>query len=190
MTPIELTTIETTTLETPAGPLFVAVHEGDIVALTFRRELKPVLRYLERRFPGTRRMTTANPGGVVPVLRRWLAGDAAALATLRPRTIGTPFQETVWRALRRIPAGSTVTYAELARRIGRPTAVRAVAAANGANPVAVLIPCHRVIGSDGSLTGYAGGLECKAWLLARESVRAAGSTGGAPRTRGDRALSR
>jgi methylated-DNA-[protein]-cysteine S-methyltransferase len=85
---------------------------------------------------------------------------------------GTDFQRTVWRALRQIPCGTTIFYGELARRIGRPAAVRAVGLANGANPVGVVVPCHRVIGSDGSLTGYGGGIERKRWLLAHERARA------------------
>jgi methylated-DNA-[protein]-cysteine S-methyltransferase len=84
---------------------------------------------------------------------------------------GTPFQLAVWNALLEIPYGDTVTYAELARRIGKPSAVRAVGAANGANPIPVIIPCHRVIGSNGTLTGYGGGIERKQWLLALEGRR-------------------
>jgi AraC family transcriptional regulator of adaptative response/methylated-DNA-[protein]-cysteine methyltransferase len=83
---------------------------------------------------------------------------------------GTDFQKSVWRALREIPVGATVTYSELARRIGRPDSVRAVAAACGANPIAVIVPCHRVIGKDGSLTGYAWGIEKKRMLLEREKA--------------------
>lgn len=86
---------------------------------------------------------------------------------------GTDFQKSVWRALREIPVGATVTYSELARRIGRPESVRAVAAACGANPIAVIVPCHRVIGKDGSLTGYAWGIEKKRMLLEREKARRA-----------------
>ena len=82
--------------------------------------------------------------------------------------VGTDFQKTVWRALLEIPAGTTTTYGALAARIGRPTAVRAVGLANGANPVSLVIPCHRVIGAGGSLTGYGGGLERKRWQLAHE----------------------
>ena len=81
---------------------------------------------------------------------------------------GTPFQQRVWRELVRIPFGTTITYAELARRIGQPTASRAVGHANGRNPISILVPCHRVIGADGKLTGYAGGVEKKQWLLAWE----------------------
>lgn len=85
---------------------------------------------------------------------------------------GTPFQREVWRALCTIPYGATVSYGDIARRIGRPSAVRAVGAANGRNPIAILIPCHRVIGSDGTLTGYAGGLPRKQALLALEQRNA------------------
>ena len=84
---------------------------------------------------------------------------------------GTPFQLAVWNALLQIPYGDTITYAELARRIGKPSAIRAVGAANGANPIPVIIPCHRVIGSNGTLTGYGGGIERKQWLLALEGRR-------------------
>jgi methylated-DNA-[protein]-cysteine S-methyltransferase len=81
---------------------------------------------------------------------------------------GTPFQRGVWRELARIPFGTTITYAELARRIGRPTASRAVGHANGRNPISILVPCHRVVGAGGQLTGYAGGVDKKRWLLERE----------------------
>ena len=81
---------------------------------------------------------------------------------------GTPFQKRVWDALRQVPAGKTATYAEIAVLIGSPAAVRAVGAANGANPVAVVVPCHRIIGSNGTLTGYGGGLKRKEWLLRHE----------------------
>ena len=87
------------------------------------------------------------------------------------RASGTPFQLEVWRALQDIPFGETVSYGELATRIGRPTAARAVGRANGLNPLAIVLPCHRVIGADGTLTGYAGSLEMKATLLAIESPR-------------------
>jgi methylated-DNA-[protein]-cysteine S-methyltransferase len=84
------------------------------------------------------------------------------------RLAGTRFQVEVWSALREIPYGQTIGYGELARRIGRPTAARAVGAANGHNPISIIVPCHRVIGGDGSLTGYGWGIECKAWLLGHE----------------------
>jgi len=110
------------------------------------------------------------------VLRRWLAAALSSVDTpTRPRRLplrlrGTEFQVRVWRALRQIPAGHTTSYADLARRIGQPSAVRAVANACGANPVAILVPCHRIVRSDGSLGGYRWGVERKRALLAAEAL--------------------
>ena len=105
-------------------------------------------------------------------LTEYFAGERTTFdLTLRPQ--GAPFQVRVWDALQRIPYGETASYGELAQRLGRPTAARAVGAANGRNPIAIVVPCHRVIGADGSLTGYAGGLECKRALLDLEVGRAA-----------------
>jgi methylated-DNA-[protein]-cysteine S-methyltransferase len=109
-----------------------------------------------------------DPGGLTAALKAYFGGDLAAIDPLPVETAGTPFQRAVWNALRRIPCGTTISYAELARRIGRPSAVRAVGLANGSNPVSIVVPCHRVIGSNGTLTGYGGGLERKRWLLAHE----------------------
>jgi len=111
-----------------------------------------------------------NPGGLSAALTRYFKGDLAAIDKLMTDTGGTDFQRKVWRELRRIPCGKTISYAELARRIGKPAAIRAAGLANGANPVSIVIPCHRVIGSDGSLTGYGGGLHRKEWLLSHENA--------------------
>ena len=109
-----------------------------------------------------------NPGGVTTALAAYFAGNLAAIDPLPVETAGTPFQRAVWKALRTIPCGTTVSYSELARRIGRQSAVRAVGFANGSNPVSIVVPCHRVVGSNGALTGYGGGLDRKRWLLAHE----------------------
>ena len=110
-----------------------------------------------------------NPGGVSEALAAYFGGELAAIDRLEVAfEKGTEFQLSVWRALREVPCGQTWSYGRLAHHIKRPTAVRAVGLANGANPVAVVVPCHRVIGSDGSLTGYGGGLPRKHWLLAHE----------------------
>jgi methylated-DNA-[protein]-cysteine S-methyltransferase len=107
---------------------------------------------------------------VAKQLAEYFSGKRTVFALdLAPR--GTPFQLAVWNALLEIPYGDTISYAELARRIGKPSAVRAVGAANGANPIPIIIPCHRVIGSNGTLTGYGGGIERKQWLLALEGRR-------------------
>ena len=112
----------------------------------------------------------ANPLEVRSVLAAYFAGDLTAIDTIPVETGGTPFQQEVWLALRTIPAGQTATYSQQAARIGRPNATRAVGRTNGLNPIAILLPCHRVIGANGALTGYAGGLERKAWLLRHEGV--------------------
>ena len=104
-------------------------------------------------------------------LEAYFAGDLTALDGLEVETAGTPFQRTVWAALRRIPAGRTLSYGALAAEIGKPKAVRAVGLANGSNPIGVVVPCHRVIGANGALTGYGGGLPRKRWLLEHEGAR-------------------
>jgi len=108
------------------------------------------------------------PRNVVDAIDAYFAGDLEALDRLEVHTGGTEFQRHVWAELRRIPAGTTTTYGRLAAAIGKEGASRAVGLANGSNPVCVVVPCHRVIGSDGSLTGFGGGLERKRWLLEHE----------------------
>ena len=100
----------------------------------------------------------------------YFAGELTALDDIPVATAGTPFQRAVWQALRKIRPGTTMSYGGLAQLLGCPKAVRAVGLANGANPVSLIVPCHRVIGSDGSLTGYGGGIERKRWLLAHEGA--------------------
>jgi methylated-DNA-[protein]-cysteine S-methyltransferase len=109
-----------------------------------------------------------DPFGLTTRLAAYFAGDIHAIDDIPTATAGTAFQREVWRALRAIPAAETISYGRLAERIGRPRAVRAVGLANGSNPVGVVVPCHRVIGANGSLTGYGGGLHRKEWLLAHE----------------------
>ena len=110
------------------------------------------------------------PQALRDALTAYFAGEVGRIDAIPCATAGTPFQKAVWAALRTIPAGATWSYGGLAARIGRPTAVRAVGLANGSNPIGVVVPCHRVIGADGSLTGYGGGLERKRWLLAHEGA--------------------
>jgi methylated-DNA-[protein]-cysteine S-methyltransferase len=101
-------------------------------------------------------------------LEAYFAGELEAIDPLATNAPGTDFQRDVWRALRRIPTGQTLSYGALAAKIGRPAAVRAVGLANGANPIAIVVPCHRVIGANATLTGYGGGLDRKRWLLDHE----------------------
>ena len=101
-------------------------------------------------------------------LRAYFAGESAEIGALTLEMRGAPFERRVWDALKKIPAGTTTTYGAIARDVGSPDASRAVGMANGANPIAIIVPCHRVIGSNGTLTGYGGGLETKSWLLGHE----------------------
>ncbi len=110
----------------------------------------------------------AAPASVTRALDAYFDGDCGVLDKIRIATGGTPFQRAVWRALRTIKSGTTKSYGEIAASIGRPQASRAAGAANGANPIAIVVPCHRVIGANGALTGYGGGLPRKRWLLDHE----------------------
>lgn len=162
-------------LETPLGPLLAGANEAGIVLLEYtdRRMLEQNLDATQRRFrcavvPGEHRWLDQ----LRAELQQYFAGERRDFAVLvAPR--GTPFQEKVWQELRAIPHGQTISYHDLAQRIGQPTAQRAVARANGMNRICILIPCHRVIGRDGSLTGYGGGLWRKRLLLELEQKRPA-----------------
>jgi methylated-DNA-[protein]-cysteine S-methyltransferase len=157
------------TLDSPIGPLTAAERAGRVCLLHFGADGPAIDQMFDRWYPGEPRARQPLPA-IGSVLARYFAGEIGALDTLAVELNGTPFQKTTWQALRRIPAGTTISYAELAKRIGEPSAVRAVGSANGANPVAVIVPCHRVIGANGALTGYGGGLDRKQWLLAHEGV--------------------
>jgi methylated-DNA-[protein]-cysteine S-methyltransferase len=120
-------------------------------------------------------------------LAEYFAGERQQF-DLPLKLVGTPFQQRVWQELQQIPFGTTITYAELAGRIGKPAASRAVGNANGCNPVSIIVPCHRVIGSNGKLTGYAGGIDKKEWLLDWE-CRALAAQNPSKRTLGIRSVS-
>ena len=115
------------------------------------------------------------PAATRRALQRYFAGKLQAIDEIPVQTGGTPFQSNVWRALRTIRAGTTLSYGRMAHQLKCPLAVRAVGFANGSNPVSIVIPCHRLIGADGSLTGYGGGLERKRWLLEHEGVEVSAS---------------
>jgi methylated-DNA-[protein]-cysteine S-methyltransferase len=158
--------------ETPIGEMvIVADSDGNLRAVDWTDHTDRLLNLLRRHYGknGFTLEPAHNPGGLTEMLKSYFAGELAAIDALPTQTVGTPFQREVWRALREIPCGTTVSYGELARQIGRPNAVRAVGLANGSNPIGVVVPCHRVIGSTGSLTGYGGGIERKRWLLDHES---------------------
>jgi methylated-DNA-[protein]-cysteine S-methyltransferase len=162
-------------IDTPIGTALVVTDEAGVLRAFNWTDYEPaMLKWIARRYPKARLVEGEGP--LRPAFAAYFAGDVDAFAEVAWEGAGTAFQKTVWNALCAIPAGQTVSYAQLAARIGRPTAVRAVGLANGSNPVALIVPCHRVIGSNGSLTGYGGGLHRKRWLLEHEgvaSVRAA-----------------
>lgn len=160
-------------LSTPIGTLLAATDDqGRLRVLDWESHLGR-MHALMRRFygaDGARLVEAAAAGPVIDTLSAYFAGDLSVLDAIPVESPGTPFQREVWRALREIPAGETWSYARLAAHVGRPRAARAVGAANGVNPIGVVVPCHRVIGADGSLTGYGGGLDRKQWLLRHESA--------------------
>jgi methylated-DNA-[protein]-cysteine S-methyltransferase len=147
------------TLETPVGPVTIVGDDGAISEV----HLGPT--EVDRQW----RQDRAAVGDARDQLTAYFAGDLTTFS-LRLRPTGSPFQQAVWEQLRLIPYGEVTTYGEIARRLGRPSASRAVGAANGRNPIAIVVPCHRVIGADGTLTGYAGGMWRKEWLLSHEGV--------------------
>lgn len=160
--------IDIAVLATPIGAVTAAARGSLVCALFFRECVDDVRRACERWYPGETAVERADAGGLRGVLETYFGGRLDALDDVEVELNGTPFQRRVWTALRSIKAGETWSYRDLAVRIGAPAAVRAVGAANGANPVAIVVPCHRVIGSNGTLTGYGGGLEIKSWLLRHE----------------------
>ncbi len=159
-------------LATPIGEVVLLSDAGGMLrALDFADFDARMRRLLDRHY-GVGGWAIGPAGSTSEAARAvgaYFAGDLAAIDSLPTATGGTPFQRAVWAALRRVPRGDTVSYGEIAAMIERPSAVRAVGMANGANPVAIVVPCHRIIGRSGALTGYAGGVERKRWLLAHET---------------------
>jgi methylated-DNA-[protein]-cysteine S-methyltransferase len=158
-------------IETPTGRMRVVTDDQERLRAVDWDDCETRMHGLLRRYYGL----DATMLGDVPhrshaahALVAYFEGEFEAVADLTTEMKGTPFQRSVWSALRRIPAGRTMSYSALAAAIGQPRAVRAVGLANGANPIAIVVPCHRVIGANASLTGYGGGLHRKRWLLAHE----------------------
>ena len=159
----------------PIGTIqLVCDDAGRLRALDFDDHEARLARLLRLHYgDGYTASAARAPIAVREALDAFFAGAVGAIDAIAVETAGTEFQRRVWAALRRIPGGTTTSYGKLAAAIGRPNAVRAVGLANGANPIGIAVPCHRVIGADGSLTGYGGGLERKRWLLAHEARWAA-----------------
>lgn len=159
-------------LPSPLGELLIVADDsGRLRAIDWAEEER--LRDRLARSLGHGDFTLApqrNPAGLIAALEAYFAGDLAVIDALPVETGGTPFQRAVWAALRGIACGTTVSYGEIARRIGQPGAMRAVGLANNSNPIPIVVPCHRVIGANGTLVGYGGGLDRKRWLLNHEGA--------------------
>ena len=159
-------------MQSPIGEIFVGTDEAGALRIVDFSDYEARMRKLLDRQYGkgaaaleeSRKMSSA-----AHALARYFKGDLKAIEDVKTANGGTEFQRKVWKALRAIPAGRTTSYGALAKKLNMPDAPRAVGLANGANPIAIVVPCHRVIGSDGSLTGYGGGMKRKEWLLAHEA---------------------
>jgi methylated-DNA-[protein]-cysteine S-methyltransferase len=158
-------------LQTPIGTaLLVTDADGALRALDWENFESRMRELLRLQYGAPVLQTAPAPDPIRAALEGYFAGDLDGLKMIKWRVAGTPFQRKVWTALRTIPAGTTTSYGALAAQLDMPRAVRAVGLANGSNPISVVVPCHRVIGANGSLTGYGGGLERKRWLLQHEGV--------------------
>lgn len=161
--------VASATLESPIGPLWVAVGERGVSCITFDGDRAHGEAHVTRTIGDPVWTGRAGTEPLQHALASYFAGDVHAFDALDVDPRGTAFQRRVWLALRSIPPGAPISYGELATRVGRPAASRAVGAANGRNPIPLVLPCHRVIGANGSLTGFGGGLPRKAWLLEHEA---------------------
>jgi methylated-DNA-[protein]-cysteine S-methyltransferase len=163
-------TLSVDRIESPIGTIVIVASANAMVSLDFGDCADRMLSYLRMRYRDVELVPRDDPNGYSTRLRAYLAGDLHALDGVPVDAAGTEFQHRVWSALRTIPPGETRSYGDIAAEIGQPTAARAVGMANSRNPVAIVVPCHRVIGSNNKLTGYAGGLDRKRWLLAHEGM--------------------
>lgn len=166
-------------LQTPLGEACYLLNaEGCLLAFGWAKQHGRMARLLEGlagsegALPLAPDKLAPDKSGIRSRLQRYFEGDLCALGGIKTAARGTEFQRSVWGALRTIAVGETRTYGEIAKQIGNPAAVRAVGLANGANPISVVVPCHRVIGADGSLTGFGAGVERKRWLLEHEGAAA------------------
>lgn len=163
-------------LESPVGIVQVVSDGTHLRAVDFAGYEDRMQRLLTRHYERYTIHSAPQPCEAISRLKDYFAGDLPAIDDIPVATNGTAFQQAVWSALRTIPAGTTVSYGSIAARIGRPSACRAVGLANGSNPIGIVVPCHRVIGTNNSLTGYGGGMARKQWLLEHEGASVAKGT--------------
>ena len=154
----------------PLGMVTLVATDSALCALDFPFGRSRMLAWLRSRFARVALKRRDDPNGYATHVRAYFSGDFGALDAIAVDSGGTPFQEQVWSTLRTIPVGATMSYREVAEVLRQPRAIRAVGLANARNPVCLVIPCHRVIGSDGRLRGYASGIWRKRWLLQHEGA--------------------
>jgi methylated-DNA-[protein]-cysteine S-methyltransferase len=157
-------------ITTPIGDMILVAQDGVLLLLEFADADSRVLREMRHRFGDVDLQPTDNPFGLSAIMRDYFSGNLSAIDDLKTDGGGTDFEKQVWAELRKIPCGVTTSYGDIARKLGDINLSRAVGTANGRNPIAIVVPCHRVIGADGSMTGYGGGLKRKEWLLRHEGA--------------------
>ena len=167
--------LEVDSFQSPIGQVILVARDSELAFVDFEGNERRMRRLLEARF-GAYQLEKALLPDFKSKFEAYFSGDLQAVNGLNLSTGGTEFQARVWRALREIPSGQTMTYGALAAKLDKPGASRAVGMINGLNPISIVLPCHRVIGANGTLTGYAGGLERKKWLLEHEGVKLKGSS--------------
>ncbi|MGD1854148.1 MAG: methylated-DNA--[protein]-cysteine S-methyltransferase [Leptolyngbyaceae cyanobacterium] len=161
-----------TKLASPMGDILLVTDGTVLVSLDYTGYEQRMMRLLTKRYGRFELLESSqrDTQDLIERLQAYLSGELTAIDTIAVDPGGTAFQTKVWHSLRSIPVGTVMTYGELARQLGNPAAVRAVGTTNSLNPISIVLPCHRVIGANGSLTGYAGGLDRKRWLLEHEGV--------------------
>lgn len=159
-------------IETPIGPMVLLARDGVLLLLEFEDATDRVAREMRTRFGNADHQPAEDPFGFTSRVRAYFEGQLWAIDSIPTEGGGTDFEEQVWRELRTIACGTTQSYGAIAKRLGDPNLARAVGTANGRNPIAIVVPCHRVIGVNGQLVGYGGGLHLKKWLLAHERASA------------------
>jgi methylated-DNA-[protein]-cysteine S-methyltransferase len=158
-------------IESPLGTIIIVSDGVSLCALDFAGYEARMMGLLQQRYPSVELVETIDPQGFSSKVRAYLDGNYENLDDIPVNAGGTDFQQLVWQGLRTIPVGTTLSYGKLAAKLGKPTAARAVGMANSLNPVAIVVPCHRVIGAQAQLTGYAGGIDRKQWLLEHEGIQ-------------------
>ena len=157
-------------IQTPIGELILVARDGVLLLLEFEEAMPRIERQMKARFTDFEMQLSTNPFGLTDIMRDYFGGNIHAIDNILTDGGGTSFEKQVWSELSKIPTGTSVSYGHIARTLGDINLSRAVGTANGRNPISIVVPCHRVIGADGSMTGYGGGIARKEWLLRHEGA--------------------